>query len=174
MTVAEYADALCQGATLMTDLEIRKWNIQNILWRSGDCLCSGGKRQIPQYHTGVVFTFASSGTMESSVLSRHLGIFLVMLPSRALASGHPACIICVVHMVPLFWETFIPMSLLCSGHRTAPGHRVQAVSMQLCCVRISCSMHTLSCTVINRMCQLIYRVTSELPWMYFPGVPVAT
>lgn len=77
---------------------------------------------------------------------------------------------CAAHRVPLFWETFIPMNLLCSGHRIAPGHSVQDISMQLCCVRISCSTHTFICTLINRTCQeLIFRVTNEialdvLPW----------
>lgn len=95
------------GAAVMTDLEIRKWNTQNILCRAGDCLWSAEKRQSPPVsHKSCLYLHLPLQGLQEAQCAHDIWQFMAMLSLRSSdsASGQPACIICppVWHMVFLF------------------------------------------------------------------------
>lgn len=176
---------LVSGPAVMTDIEIRKWNTQNILYRAGDCLCSAGKRQSPSVsHKSRLCLHLPIQGLQESPRAHDTWLFTAMLSlsSSDSALGQPACIIC-----PPMWHTMFlfprkPLySCVCLalargqllGRRAGDHHAAVLCQSELLRAATPCTPSGVSWQAGCAQ-EFPYGVRARLPWICFPGVPAVT
>ena len=163
----------------MTDLEIRKWNTQNISCRAGDCLCSTGKRRSPLVpHKSCLYLHLPLHGVQEAQCAHDTWQFKAMLSLRSSALGQPACFIC-----PLMWHTvFIfpgkPLYMcfclsLATGQlldRCAGDHH----AVMLCENKLLCAHFEVSPDKKDVLKNSFTMSPAGWPWVCFQVLPVIT